>query len=142
MMAKATLPRVQAMVLCDDVETTDEDGVFDLRGVRTQIVAEAFPHTHPHLCVFLQVSGHEGTAAFRVVLLDPGTDEELVALGEQEVELFGPLSPVPVLFTLEDCTFLVAGVYWVQVWAGTNLRGERPLVLMRGETTTNGQTTG
>jgi hypothetical protein len=141
-MAKVVLPRVQAMVLCDAVWATDEDGVLDLRRVRTEIVAEAFPYTHPHLCVFLQVSGHEGSAAFRVVIRDPETDEELIDFGEQEFDLRGPLAPIPVAFKLDDCTFPAPGVYWAQVWYNTTLRGERSLVLTQGEVTTNGQVRG
>ena len=47
-MAKSLiLPRVHARVLCDAIKVSqDEEGVCDLRGVRTQVVADSFPRTH------------------------------------------------------------------------------------------------
>ena len=43
-MADSILPRVLAMVVCDDVvESDDEIGVFHLTGVRTTVEAASFP---------------------------------------------------------------------------------------------------
>ena len=64
MAKKLVLPRVHAMVLCDDFDqSTDEDGVFHLHGVRSRIEADAFPYTHSQLCVYLQLTGHRGRTA-------------------------------------------------------------------------------
>jgi hypothetical protein len=45
MAAKAVLPRVHAMVVCDEIESGDEEDVYNLIGVRTSIQATSFPYT-------------------------------------------------------------------------------------------------
>jgi hypothetical protein len=138
-MAKVVLPRVQAMVLCDDIEATNEGGVFDLRGVRAEIGADTFPHTRPQLCVFAQISGHPGVAKCRLVLHDPETDSDQELVPDEEIELAGPLSPVAVPFWIADCEFPRPGVYWMQLYFGRKLLMERPLTLYTSEAPTNGQ---
>ncbi len=66
-MAKSVLPRVQVMVLCDEIEpSADEEEVFDLHGVRTFSSAPSFPSLHPQLCVYL--SAGLGAAEQEVLL--------------------------------------------------------------------------
>ena len=63
-MANLVLPRVQAMVLCDDVEESEhETGVYHLTGVRS-IIDSPFPAVVSQLCVFAQMSGHQGLFCF------------------------------------------------------------------------------
>jgi Family of unknown function (DUF6941) len=58
MARKLILPRVHAMVLCDSIKRApDEEGVHNLVGVRTRILAEELPYTHPQLGIYLQVTG-------------------------------------------------------------------------------------
>jgi hypothetical protein len=113
-------------------------GVFDLSGVRTQIVAGGFPHTHPQLCVYLQVTGHEGRTSCRVVVLG-ADDVELFAAEEAEVELLGPLRFIHLRFWIVDGAFPEAGVYYVQVLFDGRLCGERALTLLATEGGRNGQ---
>ncbi len=85
--------RVHVLVLCDEVRRRpDEDAVFDLRGVRTEVRAASFPHTYSQLSVYLQVTGHQGPASGRVVVVREATDEEIVNAPIDEFQLLGPLS--------------------------------------------------
>ena len=69
-MAQLVLPRVQAMLICDDVaKSNQEKGVYYLNGVRYTIAFASFPATRPHLCVFMHLSGHRGEATCRARLI-------------------------------------------------------------------------
>ena len=47
-MVKLVLPRVQAMVLCDSIEESDQEPrTFHLQGVRSDIKAGFFPSVRP-----------------------------------------------------------------------------------------------
>jgi hypothetical protein len=133
-MAKLVLPRVHAMVLCDGVrESEDEEGVFDLTGVRTVIETSSFPAMCPRLCVFLQASGHRGEAYLHVEIEQPGTDDVLHSTKQKVIFFEDPASVTPVLFRMRNCVFPVEGLYYVQVFHDSKLIGERVLLLTKGE---------
>ena len=130
-MAKLVLPRVHVMVLCDEVEPSPgEEDVYDLRGVRTFLRADRFPYVHPQLYLYLQVSGHEGTASGRVVVSHAATDEAVFFQSLDEIHFSGPLALVPANARMVDCAFPEAGLYYVQVFFGSKIVGERPLRLL------------
>ena len=57
MAAVALMPRVRIMAICDGVrESKIEAGVFNLKGVRQGITADAFPFTPSRLWLFLLLS--------------------------------------------------------------------------------------
>ncbi len=139
MAKKSILPRVHVMVLCDDVaEREDAAAAFDLIGVRTHIVAPAFPYEHPQLWVYLQVTGHESTAEGRVVIYD-SDDNEIATSQSQFVTFTGPLDFLHLFFPFADCTFSGPGVYYVQVKFDGKIVGERALHLIEEEGGSNGQ---
>jgi hypothetical protein len=51
MAKKLVLPRVHAMVLCDDFDWSSEEEVFQLFGVRSKLKVGVFPYTHAQLVV-------------------------------------------------------------------------------------------
>ena len=114
--------------------------MFDLRGVRTRISAPSFPYQHPQLAVHLQMTGHEGAARGRIVVVNARTDEVLFSKAPHEVQFHGPLHFVPVSLWITDCTFPEEGIYYVQVHFDDKLIGERSLHLALDEATaSNGQ---
>lgn len=134
MAKKLVLPRVHVMVLCDDFEpSADEDGVFQLYGVRTRIQVDVFPYSHPQLCAYLQLTGHPGQVRCRVVVVDPETDQTMILAEPQLVELTGPLDVVATVVLLEDCEFAAPGLYYVQAICDEKLVCERPLLVVREE---------
>ncbi len=143
-MAKLVLPRVHVMVLCDEIEPSPtEEDVFDLRSVRTDIAAPSFPYTQPQLSVYLQVTGHDGTASGWAVVSDPDTDEKLYVSQADPIEFSGPLTFIHVPWQVLDCTFPKAGVYYVQVYFDGKLVNERALFVSQREApNSNGQPTG
>jgi hypothetical protein len=133
-MSRPVLPRVQAMVLCDAVEeVVQEIGVFHLRGVRSDIKASLFPFIRPRLCVYLQMSGHQGDGSCHIQVTQAETDEVVYHTARLMISFEGPMSVVPVVFRLRNCGFPAPGVYYVQVFDGSKLIGERPLHLQAEE---------
>jgi hypothetical protein len=127
MAKKLVLPRVQVMILCDEIEARpEEEEIHDLLGVRTRIRADGFPYTHPQLCVDLQITGHQGTTRCHITLVDAETDDEVFTGPSQDLDLQGSLVVLPVGFWLEDCRFGSPGLYYAQVYCDGKLVCERP----------------
>jgi hypothetical protein len=132
--------RVHVLVLCEEVEERHgEEAVYDLRGVRTYVRARAFPYTHPRLSVYLQVTGHQGPASGRVVVLREATEEEITHTPIDEFELLGPLAVIHLYVRITDCEFPAAGLYWVQVVLNDKLVAERRFFASESPGDTNGQ---
>jgi hypothetical protein len=118
--------RVHVLVLCDEVERVPGAGVlYDLRGVRTGMRVSSFPFTHPQLCAYLQLSGHEGTATGRIGIVREATDEEIAFASIEEVRLWGPLAVVHYWLGIQHCEFPAAGLCWFQVLLNQKLVAER-----------------
>jgi hypothetical protein len=132
--------RVHVLVLCDAVEERlAEEDVYDLRGVRTYVCARAFPYTHPELWVYLQVTGHQGSASGRVVAVREGTEEEVAHTPIDEFQLLGPLTVLHLRVGITDCEFPAPGVYWFQVVLNEKLVAERRFFVSEAPGDTNGQ---
>jgi hypothetical protein len=132
--------RVHVLVLCDEIEQRpDEEGVFDLHGARTQVQALSFPYRPSQLCIYLQVSGHEGMASGQVVVVSEATEEEIVSAPINDIQLLGPLTAIPVGLRIRNCEFPAPGVYWFQVILNEKLVAERRFHVLGTSESTNGQ---
>ncbi len=130
-MANLVLPRVQAMVLCDEVEESEQEGdVVHLNGVRAVFDAPSFP-TVRSLCVFLHMSGHIGKASCHIEIDWPKADEVVFETAPAMIFFDETAAVVPVYFRLPNCGFPAPGVYYVQVFNETKLIGERPLLVRK-----------
>lgn len=124
-MAKVVLPRVQAMVLCDSAEESEnETGVYHLSGVRS-VIESPFPAVVSLLCVFAQMSGHQGEASCHIEIEHAETNEVIFETEPRSVSFDEPTSIVVVVFPLADCVFPASGVYYVQLYYERKLIGER-----------------
>jgi hypothetical protein len=133
------LPRVHALIVCDELEPEEEDRVFNLAGVRTEIRALHFPYRCPQFCVYLQVAAHHGTAPCHLVVVDAGNNVEVLSVPELLVNFEGPLTIIPLWWRIRDCWFPHPGLYYVQVYFGSRLANERLLVLSQNGVSSNGQ---
>jgi hypothetical protein len=139
MAASPVFPRVRAMVVCDGLVPTDEEGVYNLAGVRTRIWASNFPYIHPLLCVYVQATGHQGAAPCSLTLLQAETDSALFTTPGRQVEFAGPLDVVCFTWRIRRCRFPRPGLYYFQVHFGTRLANERLFTLLEGAVGGNGQ---
>jgi hypothetical protein len=134
--------RVHVLVLCDEVEElSGEEELFNLNGVRTQVRARSFPYVHPQLCIFLQVTGHEGIASGHLALVQEANDAEIFQIPIDEFQLAGPLEVIPWWFELRDCEFREPGVYFFQVVLNGKLVMERRFPVLAFPGDSNGQST-
>jgi hypothetical protein len=129
------------MVLCDEIEPGDEEEVFNLVGVRTQVRAHVFPYTLPQLCVYLQATGHRGVASCRLEVVRAETDEQLLSTPPRETSFTGPLDVITSRWWIGNCTFPDEGLYYVQLYAGERLCCERMLFVAAGGEMGDGQGT-
>lgn len=126
-MAKMVLPRVLAMIMCDDVvEAEDEIGIFHLTGVRTAVEAPPLPTVHS-FCVFVQMSGHQGEASCHVIIVSSESAEVIGEADSQMIAFEDPRIAVSVVFHLDSCVFTVPGLYYVEIYHERKVIGERRL---------------
>jgi hypothetical protein len=134
--------RIHVLVLCDEIEKRlGEEDVFTLRGVRTQVRVHSFPYRPPQFCVYLQVTGHEGTASGHVLAVREATEEEMVSAPIDDIQLRGPLTVVHVGLRIRNCEFPVPGVFWFQMLLNQKLVAERRFHILETTESTNGQPT-
>jgi hypothetical protein len=134
--------RVHVLVICDEIEELpDAEDLITLSGVRTQIQAPSFPYVHPLLCIYLQVTGHQGTASGHLLVVNEATQEEVFYRPIEEFQLFGPLEIIPIWMRVWDCEFPEPGVYWFQVYLNGKLIQERRFRLVASPGGSNGQPT-
>lgn len=117
MTAAALTPRVRMMAICDRVrESRIEAGVFDLKGVRQQMIADAFPFAPRRLRLFLVLSSPQaGEFPWYVRVIHDRTDRAIY---------YSYLAPRPT-FDADNglfrgragirCSFPEEGQYTVQV---------------------------
>ncbi len=127
-MAQLVLPRVQAMLICDDVAKSSKDrGVYHLTGVRHSISVPSFPAIRPHLYVFLHMSGHRGATSCLVRVLRVATDEIVYESSARNINFKDPTAVRNVIFDVRNCEFPELGVYYVEIVADNKVVGERRL---------------
>ncbi len=128
-MARLVLPRVQAMMVCDEVDkSAQEHGVYHLTGVRHALALPSFPATRS-MRVFLHMSGHQGEALCHIEVFQMITDATIFQTKTKTVAFQGPTAVVPVGFRLRDCVFPAKGVYIVEILADNKVVGERRLLV-------------
>ena len=133
-MARAVLPRVHMLVICDEIEDRWEgDTLHDLLGVRSQLTAPLFPHLCPQLCIYLQTTAHERTSVCRVVIIRAENDEEIASTSPVEIHFTGPTEFVHLRFWIADCKFPAAGVYYSQALFDGKLCCERAFEVFESE---------
>ena len=129
-MNELVLPRVQAMMICDDCfESHYESGVFHVLGARSAITASSFPMVRP-FCVFLHLSGHAGSieCLIRVESSEPGN---LVGDTDRRwITFVDPSLTVAEYIRVTNSVFDAPGVYFVQVYNDERLIGERRLYVL------------
>jgi hypothetical protein len=129
-MATLVLPRVHLLAICDEIEDRWEgDSLHDLLGVRTCLTAPTFPLSCPQLCVYMQATGHVGTAKCRVTVVRADDDLVVVETNEEEITFTGPMDFISIRYWIADCEFPATGVYYIQVFFDGKLRAERAFEL-------------
>src|SRR5262245_41020519 len=134
MPAAALTPRVRMMAICDGVrESKFEAGVFDLKGVRQGISADAFPFVPARLWLFFVLSSpRPGEFPGYIKVTNDRTDKAVLYGHIWPRPAFGSDGGMLMKRTRIACAFPEEGWYTVQIWffqehGGDVLKGEMPL---------------
>jgi hypothetical protein len=138
MSAAALVPRLWDLVLCDRARRSrEEDGVYNLRGVRNFLVADRFPFRPRSLWFFLVLSSPRvGRFPGSVRVINERTEKVVFY---QKIEPNFPEAHQRRSFAgAVDCSFSEAGLYTVRVYFFQEeqedvLKGERPFPVLAEE---------
>jgi hypothetical protein len=106
------------MAICDRVrESRTEAGVFDLKGVRQELFADAFPFVPPRLWLFLVLSSpRAGDHVCYIRVVHGQTDKAICYAYARPRPRFSEAGGVAICRAAIRCAFPEAGWYTVQVW--------------------------
>jgi hypothetical protein len=137
MAAAAITPRIRLMAICDGVrESRTEAGVFHLRGVRQEIVANRIPFDPSRLWLFLLLSSpRPGKFPGYVRVVNDRTDKAIFYGKMTPAPTFGREEKLQAKFMPIRCLFPEEGSYTVQLWffqeQGSDvLKGEMPFCVI------------
>lgn len=122
-MSEPILPVVKSMVLCEDVlPGPDATGNVHLMNVFTAITPRThpqYPLLFPQICVFLQITDHQGAHQGQIRVRNLSTDRLVFGSSMHQIELESRLQLKLILFRIRNCPFPESGIYSVEFyWDG------------------------
>ena len=127
------VPTVLAMVICDAVWRDPETGKPTLLGAFAQLAAVAVPVERAQVCVYAQLSGHQGWATIRADLyqtdgdLDADDAPITLATAGSPVYFVDRAATVDVALTMYNVDLPVFGEYYFTLSMGDAPLAERRL---------------
>jgi hypothetical protein len=82
-----------------------------------------------------------GSSPCRLALVQAGAEGELLSTPERQVQFYGPLHVVAVVWRIRSCSFPLPGLYYAQVYFEEKLANERLLVLSEEAVPSDGEET-
>jgi hypothetical protein len=117
-MATWLRPVVKSMVVCEDVLPGPEGtGNVHLMNVFSSIRPRAeplFPHRHPQVCVFLQLTDAEGRALGQIIARQQSSGSAVFGSARHVINFRDRLQVKWALFRLQDCPFPEPGLYSIE----------------------------
>ena len=115
-MSAATVPRVRAMVICDEAVSSEiEAEVHTLENVRLRIEVDSLPHSRS-LCVYLVFSHYrEGTFSGEIHLVRESTNR-MTRFKKFTVEFTPGTDRIATYVEMGECRFPASGDYTFKVW--------------------------
>lgn len=129
-MTLSTVPKANAMLICDYVITERTTNKKSLIGVFENIGAPKFPCTHYALSVYIKLTEAQGTFQFRLELIDLKTN---TMIGKSEtpdnVNIQNPLIAHELVFNLKGLRFLHPGEYEFRIFANDRIFGQKTFAM-------------
>lgn len=121
-----SIPKTNAMLVCDYVITEQSTHKKSLIGIFENISAARFPCTHGALSVYIKLTEAHGSYKFRLEMVDLKTDT-VIGKGEipREVTISSPLTAHELVFNLKTLRFAHAGDYEFRIYANDRLFGQK-----------------
>lgn len=119
------IPDLQSSLICDDVRQ-ERNGKFILIGLFDMVGAPQFPSPPQRLCIVNRWCCGEGDFIQRCRILRP--DNTVLIHGKEvPVKLPGSEANATTVEIFMNVRFDVAGVYWVEILLGDDLKLRYPL---------------
>ena len=128
----ASAPTLLAMVMCEQLIRDPETGRFYLMGTQTQTFARGYPARLPRMCMYAVLTGIRGTTELELRLVRPDSvegDDVEVMTARGRVSANDPLVDAELALMLRNLVLPQPGEYRFQLWAGTELLGERKFMV-------------
>ena len=124
-MANLPAPKLNAMLVCDQIIVDATTGKKSLIGVFEDILAPKFPVRHPSLTVYINMTDANGEYEFRLELVDLSTGEVLGCGTMGPHRMDGRLKTHEVGIGLNGLVFERPGKYEFQISANGELFGQK-----------------
>jgi hypothetical protein len=117
----ALLPVSRYLVLCDaivvDPLNPQRVNLVGVVSAFRSLANPPFPVRRPEFAVYTQLSDCHGPVSGHLRVLRGDTFERVAMMPDRLFPLpNNPLDVVGISFLVHNCSFLVAGLYWVQLW--------------------------
>ena len=112
-------PEVRYLLPCDEVRT-DPDNYqrIDVLGLITTIRSTAdppFPVVRPLLCALVILTAGQGNGELVLRVFHDATGRVIFRSSPRQVRFVGsPEAMLGVVFRIRDCSFPMAGLYWIE----------------------------
>jgi hypothetical protein len=126
----APLPKLGAMLVCDQVIKDETSKKSSVIGVFDRILAVAFPASHAKLTVYVSVTDAEGSYRLRLEMVRVH-DEMTVGRGEADVTVNDRFSPAEWVFDLHGLVFEEVGAYEFRLWANERFVGSKSFSVVK-----------
>ena len=124
-------PDVLYLILCNDIQTDSKNyHRCNVLGLITSIrsaAAPPFPVEHPRMIALVVWTGGEGTGELALRIIEDRSGDTVYRTHPRQVQFVGNAAAIGgVVFRIHNCSFPVAGLYWVEVlYAGSVIARQR-----------------
>lgn len=131
-MRKGPLPRLNAMLICDQVITEVGTNKKSLIGVFEIINVRDFPCMHPFLAVYVKLTDAKGEYKFKLELVDL-KENLIIGRGEmiKPIKIEDPRKTYELVFNLNGLLFEHEGEYEFRLFANNKIFGQKTFLVRK-----------
>lgn len=117
-----------SVVVCDDLYRDELTKKMVIVGTFNTISAGSLPARHPKFCVLTTLTNGLGEYQLTVVIEHEKTGNEVFRVGGP-FTMKSPLDVADIDLRIHDLEFPDDGKYWVQIYDGPRIIGQRPILV-------------
>jgi len=135
---KVPAPLLLSAIICDTVILDALTRKPTIIGIFENISAPRYPARHPRLAFFCEFTNGHGKTKITVRLVDIQQEDKVLFEQAVEAEFSDVRQVVNLTFDIGGILFPHPGEYRIQVYAGTEFRGERRIICRQIELPSGG----
>lgn len=125
------LPKINAMLLCDNIITEVGTNKKSLIGIFENIAASVFPCQHYKLSVYIKFTSAQGKYNFRLELVD-ASNNKIIETGEDlELNVSDKLGSYELTFNRMGLKFEQEGKYEFRIFADNRIFGSKTFSVIK-----------